>query len=39
MLEANKDAVRRYFDECWNKRNYSIVDELDATGGDPEEIT
>ena len=39
VLEANKDAVRRYFDERWNKRNYSIVDELDATGGDPEEIT
>ena len=39
MVEANKDEVRRYFDERWNKRNYSIVDELDATGGDPEEIT
>ena len=37
MVEANKDVVRRYFDERWNKRNYSIVDELDATGGDPEE--
>jgi predicted ester cyclase len=24
----NKDLVRRYFDERWNKQNYAVVDEL-----------
>lgn len=30
QIEANKALVRRYFDERWNTRNYSIVDELDG---------
>jgi predicted ester cyclase len=26
--QENKDLVRRYFDERWNKKNYAVVDEL-----------
>jgi predicted ester cyclase len=26
--QENKDLVRRYFEERWNKKNYAIVDEL-----------
>ncbi len=30
--ETNKELVRRYFNERWNTRNYSVVDELNGTG-------
>jgi predicted ester cyclase len=33
--QENKDLVRRYFDERWNKKNYEVVDEL-SPGDDAE---
>jgi steroid delta-isomerase-like uncharacterized protein len=30
MLEGNKNAVRRLFEEVWNKGNLSVADELFA---------
>lgn len=31
MSEGNKNAVRRVFDEVWNKKNLPVADELFAT--------
>jgi len=32
----NKELVRRFFDERWNKQNYDVIDEL-APGEDAED--
>ncbi len=31
MSEANKSVVRRYFEEVWNNKNLSLIDELAAS--------
>ena len=33
MSEANKQVMRRWFDEVWNKRNTATIDELFAAHG------
>src|SRR4029453_13590472 len=30
MLEANKELVRRHFEEIWNQQNLGVADELMA---------
>ncbi len=31
MLEKNKNTVRRYFTEVWEKKNFDIIEEVFAT--------